>query len=350
MRYLKKVTKYIIAILVICILLILFLPSRTPQIEGKRSIASIERVKLGELEQTILIRGKDTSNPVILFLHGGPGYSQISFTRKYLERLEESFIVVNWDQRGSGMSYSNNIPKDSMNRNQFIKDTKELIDYLCIKFQKKRVYLVGHSWGTELGMYVIDEYPEKIAAFISIGQVVNGIENEIISYDHVLEIAHKNGDKKAIDDLMSIGRPPYKNPVSDTLVQRKWLAKYGGVERKVNTMKDIILGSIFSPEYTGIDGIKMALGSKFTAETMWGHNSDLDFIRDIPEVRVPIYFCAGRYDYNTPSELIQNYYNQIKAPDKELIWFEKSAHFPHFEEWEKFIELAIRIKNKNGNQ
>lgn len=343
----KKKKILIITILIVCIALILFLPSRTPQIEGTGSIASIQKVKLGGLEQTILIRGKDTSNPVLLFLHGGPGYSQISFARKYQEELEDSFIVVNWDQRGSGMSYSGKIDKDSMNRSQFVKDTKELIDYLCTRFNKQKVYLVGHSFGTELGMYVINEYPEKIAAFISIGQVVNGTESEIISYNYALETAKKSNDKKALEDLNRIGTPPYKDPVNDTLVQRKWLAKYRGVERRVNTQRDIVLGSIFSSEYTGIDGIRMAIGSKFSADTMWGQNSDLDFIRDIPEVKVPIYFCAGRYDYNTPSELIEKYYNHIKAPEKELIWFEQSAHFPHFEECEKFINLAISIKNRN---
>lgn len=349
MRLLKKITKYIIVTLIVFLLLILFFPSRTPKIEGEKSIASIEKVELGGLDQSILIRGKDVSNPIMLFLHGGPGYPQISFARKYQEKLEESFIVVNWDQRGSGKSYSNNIPKDSMNRSQFIKDTKELIDYLCKKFQKEKLYLVGHSWGSELGMYVIDEYPEKVAAFISIGQVVNGTENEVISYDYVLEMAQKENNKKALDDLMRIGRPPYKNPVSDTLTQRKWLSKYEGDERKINTLRDIIWGSIFSPEYTGIDGIKLALGSKFTADTMWGQNLDLDFIRDIPEVKVPIYFCVGRYDYNTPFVLTEEYYNEIIAPYKELIWFEESAHFPHFEEPEKFTELTIRIKEKIEN-
>lgn len=346
MKLLKKVKNYTIITLIICLLFILFLPSRTPKIEGKNSIACIQKVKLGGLDQFIMVRGKNVSNPILLFLHGGPGYPQISFARKYQQKLEENFVVVNWDQRGAGMSYSHNIPKDSMNRKQFIKDTKELIDYLCTKYQKEKIYLVGHSWGTELGMYVINEYPEKIAAFISIGQVVDGTENETISYDYVLEIARKNNDKKALDDLIKIGRPPYKNTVGSTATQRRWLSKYGGVERKVNTLNDIILGSIFSPEYTGVDGIKFALGSKFTADTMWGHNLDLNFIKDIPEVKVPIYFCAGRYDYNTPSELIEKYYNQITAPDKELIWFEESAHFPHFEEAEKFAELTIHVKKK----
>ncbi|WP_406242532.1 alpha/beta fold hydrolase [Tissierella carlieri] len=279
-------------------------------------------------------------------MHGGPGYPQISFARKYEKKLENNFVVVNWDQRGSGMSYSSNIPKESMNRDQFIEDTKELIDYLCEKYEKEKIYLVGHSWGTELGLYVVDKYPEKVAAFISIGQVVNGIESEVISYDYVLEMANKNKDQKALDDLMRIGEPPYKNTVNDTAAQRKWLSKYGGVERKVDTLRDIILGSIFSSEYTGIDGIKFTLGNKFSADTMWGHNKDLDFIRDIPEVKVPIYFCAGRYDYNTPSVLIEEYYNEIIAPKKELIWFEESAHFPNFEEYEKFNELVIRIKDE----
>lgn len=344
MRLFKKVIKYIILILIICLLFILFLPSRTPQIEGENSIASIQRVELGGLDQFILVRGKDVSNPIILFLHGGPGYPQISFARRYQEKLEKSFIVVNWDQRGSGKSYSNNIPKETMSREQFIKDTKELIDYLCKKYGKEKIYLAGHSWGSDLGLHVIKEYPEKVAAFISIGQMVNGIENERISYDYVFEMAQKNKDTRALEDLERIGRPPYKNQSRDIMIQRRWLSKYHGVERQTNTLNDIVLGSIFSPEYTGLDGIKFLLGWKFTSNTMFGNNIGLDFMRDIPEVKVPIYFCVGVYDYNTPSELIEKYYNQLIAPEKELILFEESAHYPHFEESEKFTKLAIRIK------
>lgn len=346
MKLIKKTLKLSLVILIICLLLILFIPSRTPKIDGNNSVASIEKIELGGIDQYILIRGKDVNNPILLYLHGGPGYSQISFARKYQEELEDSFIVVNWDQRGSGMSYSFDIPKESMNREQFIEDTKELIDYLCEKYDKEKLFLAGHSWGSELGLYVTNQYPEKVAAFISIGQVVNGLESEAVSYDFVLEEAQKENNQKALEDLKKIGRPPYKNIVSDTMTQRKWLTKYGGVERKVNTLKDIILSSIFSPEYTGIDGLKFALGSKFTADTMWGQNTDVDFIRDLPEAKVPIYFCAGRYDYNTPSILIEKYFNNIVAPEKEIIWFEESAHFPHIEEPGKFAELAIRIKER----
>lgn len=343
----KKMIRYTLVIFLICILLALFLPSRTTKIKGDRSVATIEVVELGGVKQSLLIRGTEVSNPVVLLLHGGPGYSQISFARKYQEKLEENFIVVNWDQRGSGKSYALDINKETMNREQFISDTIELIDYLCETYEKEQIYIVGHSWGSELGLYVVDQYPEKIAAFISAGQVVNGTEGESISYDFTLRSAYENKNKKAISDLQKIGRPPYTDVVNDTITQRKWLSKFGGVERKVNTLRDIIFGSIFSPEYTGIDGLKLALGSKFTADAMWGHNIDLNFIERVPEVKVPIYFVAGRYDYNTPSELIEEYYNHIKAPKKELIWFEESAHFPQFEEVDKFNALMIRIKEEN---
>ena len=344
MKHIKKAFRITLVVLLICLLFILFIPSRTPQFEGNNSVTLIQEVELGGINQYIMIRGRDIDNPILLFLHGGPGYAQISFARKYQEKLEDSFIVVNWDQRGSGMSYSFSVPKESMNKEQFIEDGIELIDYLCRKYDKDKVYLVGHSWGSELGLNIIDQYPEKIAAFLSVGQLVNGLDNETVSYDFVVEKAQKNNDRKALEELKKIGRPPYKNIVRDTMTQRKWLEKYGGVERKVNTLNDIILSSIFSPEYTGIDGLKFALGSKFSADTMWGHNVDVDFIKDLPEVKVPIYFIAGRYDYNTPSILIENYYNHIIAPEKDFIWFEESAHFPHFEEPEKFAELAIQIK------
>lgn len=134
-------------ILIIFLLLVLFMPSSTPQIERNNSVASIQKVEIGGIGQYIMIRGRDINNPILLFLHGGPGYTQILFARKYQEELEDSFIVVNWDQEGSGMSYSFDIPKETMNRDQFIEDGKELIDYLCKKYNKEKVYLVGHSWG-----------------------------------------------------------------------------------------------------------------------------------------------------------------------------------------------------------
>lgn len=343
MKKISKFRAFIISVLALLILIVLFLPSRTSSIRGENSIAIIENVELGKLKQFIMVRGNDKSNPIILFLHGGPGYSQISYARKYQEKLEQDFIVVNWDQRGSGKSYQSSIPKATMNKEQFISDTKQLIDYLCENYNKEKIYLAGHSWGSELGLNVIEEYPDKIIAFISLGQVVNQVEGERISYNYTLQSAKKNNNEFAINELENIGVPPYKDVVKDKVIQQKWLKKFGGVET-IDTRKDMIWASIFSKEYAGFDGIKLALGSKFTADEMWNDRYKFDAFKQIPKVHIPIYFCVGRHDYTTPFELIERYYEYVDAPKKELLWFEYSAHFPHFEEVDKFYNLMIRIK------
>ena len=156
MKIIKRFFKITVVVLVILLLLVLFIPSRTPKKEGNNSVASIQKIEIGGIEQYIMIRGRDTNNPILLFLHGGPGYAQISYARKYQKELEDNFIVVNWDQRGAGKSFSFNIPKDTMNREQFIEDCKELIDYLCKKYNKEKIFLDGHSWGSELGLYIVD--------------------------------------------------------------------------------------------------------------------------------------------------------------------------------------------------
>lgn len=345
MKKISKLIAFIILVLTLLISIVLFLPSRTSSIQGDNSIAIIENVELGKLKQSIMVRGSDKSNPIILFLHGGPGYSQISYARKYQEKLEQDFIVVNWDQRGSGKSYQSGIPKETMNKEQFVSDTKELIGYLCENYNKEKIYLAGHSWGSELGLNVIEEYPDKIIAFISLGQVVNQVEGERISYEYTLQSAKKNNNKSAINELKKMGEPPYEDVVKDKVAQQKWLKEFGGVET-IETRKDMIWASVFFKEYSGLDGIKLALGSKFTADEMWNDRYEFNAFKQIPKIQVPIYFCVGRYDYITPFELIEQYYEHINAPKKELIWFEHSAHFPHFEEVDKFYDLMIRIKNE----
>lgn len=151
----------------------------TPKITDERgqrlenSIATLDSVVLGNIEQSILIRGQNIDNPILLFLHGGPGYPQISFARKFQSKLERDFIIVNWDQRGSGKSYSRHVPQDSMTRDQFIMDTFELIDYLLDRFDQEKIYLAGHSWGSDIGVRVVEQKPLLFYAYIGIGQVIH---------------------------------------------------------------------------------------------------------------------------------------------------------------------------------
>jgi len=348
----KKWLNRILITVVILSLVTVSLVSWTPAIRDsnrqviEESIASLEQVSLGGIEQHILIRGQNKNNPVLLFLHGGPGYPQISFARKFQSKLEKDFVVVQWDQRGSGKSYSRQVPEDSMNREQFISDTIELVEHLSKQFDQEKIYLAGHSWGSDLGVRAVSKRPDLFYAYIGIGQVVHSEKQEQISYEYVYSMAAADGNKKALEDLEEIGFPPYADHEKDVMVQRKWLRRYDGVEVNVNTMREIVLGILFSPEYTWLDGIRFIRGNYFTRETMFNDIKDVNMLEDYPVLPVPVYFMAGRQDYNTPSELVKQYYNQLDAPIKEFFWFENSAHDPHFEEPEKFAELMGYILNE----
>jgi len=331
---------------------VLFFPTYTPKIrEGnfriiENSIAELTTVNIGGRNQSIMVRGVDKSNPIILVLHGGPGYPFISYARKFQGLLEENFVVVNWDQRGSGKSYSMNIDEDTMTQEQLERDTEELIDYLCERFEREKIFIVGHSWGSELGIEAIKNSPEQVIAYVGIGQVIDDIEGEQLSYKFTLNKAIEKQDKKAVEELNKIGQPPYRNSKVDTFIQRKWLAKYGGFEREVKTRNEMIKGVLFSPEYNLIDGIKLLLGNSYSINTLFDNREKADFRDKYTEFEVPVYFCAGRYDYNTPSELVEEYYNNIKAPKKNFYWFEESAHEPHLVEEERFSKIMMEIFNE----
>jgi pimeloyl-ACP methyl ester carboxylesterase len=327
-------------------------PSWTPEIKDEKgvvppnSVSTLEKVELGGIKQSILIRGLDKNNPILLFLHGGPGYPQIGYARKYQEQLEKEFIVVNWDQRGSGTSYHWNMSDEDYQVDKFIQDTHELTKYLSYKFNQPKIYIVGHSWGSLLGAWVVNQHPESYYAYIGIGQVANSMEGERVSYDFVLNEAKRIKNEKAIQELETIGSPPYKHPRKDTTLERKWVTEFGGSERNSNSYNNLIRGILIEPEYTWLDGIRLAIGNSRSLKTIRPQTENANLIETLPELRVPVYLMMGKYDYMTPSETAYNYYEQLIAPSKQFIWFEESAHFPHFEEIEKFTKLMIRIKEE----
>ncbi|MFX1337863.1 MAG: alpha/beta fold hydrolase [Promethearchaeota archaeon] len=325
--------------------------SRTPRIKDSsgniksNSVTSLEKVKIGGMDQWIIIRGHDKGNPILLFLHGGPGSTEGPFAYKFQRGLEEHFIVVNWDQRGAGKSYSRRIPKESMNIEQFILDTHELIQLLLNRFNKKKLFLIGHSWGSILGTLVVSRYPELIQAYVGIGQVVNILENEKISYKYTIDQAKERGNKKALKQLKKLEPYPEKD-INDTKTlrkQRKWLMKFNGVMHNETSWWPYIKIALGSPEYSLKDMIKFIRGLKFSMEIMWSQLFEIDFLKQISELKVPVYICMGRYDYNTPFELAENYFNQLKAPKKQFIWFEDSAHLLNTEEYEKFNNFLIDV-------
>ena len=333
------------------IVLLLTYP-RTPAItdsQGKKipdSIAKLEKVKIGGVDQWLLMRGTNTENPILLFLHGGPGFSEMGLFRHFNAELEKHFVIVNWDQWGAGKSYSKTLVSEPMTIEQFVSDGIEIVEFLKNKFKQDKIYLVGHSWGSLLGMLMISRYPESFYAYVGTGQVANMPEAEKISYQFTLNTAMKSNNQKAIKELEDIGCPVdgvYKSGLSGTDIQREWLMKFGGIVYGKSNPGDLIMKIMLTKEYSLLDRINFMKAMNMPSKNKMVENEFLhiNLFEQIPEVKVPIYFFLGRHDNQISAAVAEKYFNSITAPKKELIWFDQSAHSPCFEEAEKFNTLMV---------
>lgn len=318
----------------------------TPRIKNgsEKSIATLEKVLIGESDQWILERSENTDNPVILFLHGGPATSQLTLNRRNTKELEKHFIVVNWDQRGAGKSYNAIKDTGKMNIDQFIQDTLELTQYLMKKFNKKKIVLAGHSWGSMIGARTVSKYPEFYHCYIGIGQIANMEEGEKASYLWTLDQARKNNDTKVVRILEEIGLPPYTGDwQSKTITERRYLGKFGGEfhSSSIGAFGVVIKNLIFSSEYNLLDRLNFFRGIFGSMKLLWPELMKVDLFKSVPEFRVPVFFMEGRFDHEVPSEIAERYFNHIKAPSKELIWFENSAHMPNTEERDLFNKIIV---------
>lgn len=344
---------FILLILLVGIGIAFMIPAYTSPIKNilgvqlPGSVASLEKVNLGGVDQWILIRSESIDNPVLLFLHGGPGTSELGLLRKYnLPTLEQHFTVVVWDQRGAGKSYKAINPVSGMTIDQLISDTHELTLMLRQRFNQEKICLAGHSWGSALGVLTVNKYPELYFAYVGIGQVVNMVEGERISYKWTLEQAIKADDTKSIKKLKAIGEPPYSGKwQSKTITERAILGKYGG-EVYGNTKGGlfITLKSLTkATEYSWMDRINFFRGIFASMRLIWPQLMKVNLLEQAPELKVPVYFLEGKHDYEVPSILAEQYYIMLKAPSKELIWFENSAHFINAEEAGKFNDVFINL-------
>ena len=320
------------------------------------SVARMEYVELGGLKQWICVRGESVDKPLLLVLHGGPGDAEVIPFRRYDEGLEKDFIVVHWDQRGAGKSFSPSIPKDSMTVERIISDAHELVGYLKKSFGKEKIYLLGHSWGSMLGALLASRYSEDFHAYIGMGQFVCMEDNERLNYEFTLFEARRRRDRKAIALLERIGPPEkglYHGDWMNVLKQRTYLKKYGGVFHGISAF-DMQIGSyIRTTEYRDLSLFSYFKASQSSLRALWPEMPRFDLSLDAAEFRTPVYLFLGRYDWCTPSSLAADWLSGISAPAKDILWFEESAHCPAFEEPEKFMAAMARISrneppNPNG--
>lgn len=318
------------------------IPARTPAIEGANAIASLEAVQLGGVKQWLLIRSRDRSNPVLLCLHGGPGFAWMPLARKFSSRLEEHFVVVHWDQRGAGKSSTSQVSDDSLHLEQYLADTVELVELLRRRFGVPKIYLLGHSWGTVLGTLTVQRYPKLFHAYVGLGQVVNMSRGEEISYRFVLEHAQADGNQRALGQLEGLRRP-YQT-AKEVMTQRKWLGHYRGDFKTGNGFFKILRALLFCPEYRIRDKVNFIRAMMNSLDHAWTGFQHLDFIQTVPRLEVPVYFFTGRHDYCVPFELVEEWTNVLEAPHVANVWFENSAHNACLEEPDRFQrELIDRV-------
>lgn len=363
MNRLKLVMKIIgIAVVALTAIVFIFLFSvstgTTPEFKNEQgkvitnSVAKMEYVKIGGVEQFLLIRGKNVGNPILLVLHGGPGTPEIPMFRKFNSELENHFIVVNWDQRGAGKSTGQNLTANNFTIEQFVEDAHEVTAYLKSQFKKEKIFLFGHSWGSLLGVRTIAKYPEDYLAYIGTGQIGDQRKSESLDYQFALAKAKAVNDTTAIHDLLEIGEYSDKNLERvgrmnwfDT--QRFYISKFGGSNVDPDGVINIFLKPLlFCREYSISDKnnfIKSNRRSPF-AKPLFKEliktilSTDLTGMKDL---KIPIYFLQGKYDYLTNSSVAKEYFDLLNAPKKTFIEFDKSAHFVPFEESEKFNKILI---------
>ena len=296
----------------------------------------LEGIMLNGVKQWVYIRSKNKENPVLLFLHGGPGFPGIAAAQAYQSGLENKFTVVQWDQRGAGKSYSPTIPKESMNVNQFISDLYELVKYLNNTLNCKKVYLMGHSWGAMLGILAVKKHPELFHCFIGIGQSVNQKLASEARLPFLLEEAKKCGDLEAIQKI--------EESKGWGFFEYEYSVKFGGAfygKSDTNQLGNVFWG--INTLYTDIEKQSIPNGLEFSEESLWDEISTINLMETACQVNIPVLFLSGKHDKLCPTEVVTKYYEALEAPAKKILYFEKSAHFPFLEENEYFCKIINGI-------
>jgi pimeloyl-ACP methyl ester carboxylesterase len=336
----------IVSALVLVGVLLLWSPGRpTPFLDdnGKPLPGSISEkihVNINGVEQGMLIKGKDSRNPVLLYLHGGmPDYF---LTQDYPTGLDEYFTMVWWEQRGSGLSYSPDIPPESVNPEQLVSDTLSVTNYLRRRFGQEKIYLMGHSGGTLIGIQAAARAPELYRAYIGVAQMSNQLESEKLAYAYMLQRLKEDGNATMVRTLEEA---PVTGsvPLPDSYVSVRDTAMHSLGIGTTHDMKSIVTGlllrSFENREYTLSEKIGMWRGKILSGSRLWNMQLSTDLTKKVTRLEIPVYFLHGVYDYTVSYSLAKSYYEQLHAPLKAFYTFDKSAHSPLFEEPKRMREI-----------
>jgi pimeloyl-ACP methyl ester carboxylesterase len=317
------------------------------KIVSPNGVEALTAVPVNGTMQWISVRGRDRRNPVLLILHGGPGSPTMPTDYTFQGPWEDYFTVVEWDQRGAGKTYTSNDPKvvaPTMSPDQLTRDAEEVVSYLQKTYAKRKIFLMGHSWGTVLGVRLAQAHPDWFYAYIGVGQVVNMRESEHIGYEFAMVQAKNHYNNEAVKQLVALA--PYPGDVGGLTIartgtQRKWLMYYGGLTYGRTDFRYDANAWELSPDYTQNDLDAFESGSLFSLEHLLPALEAVDFDA-VTTFKCPVFLFEGRHDYATSHELAARWFEKIRAPKKELVWFENSAHMVMQEEPGKFMFRLVK--------
>jgi len=342
----------LLAFVVVALAVLALIPARTPPIVGADgepvpgSIASLEKVEIGGHEQALMIRAYSPDLPVLLYLSGGPGQSDLAYSRVLLADLTDDFVVVAWDQRGTGKSYSALHPAETLTLAQAVADTIELTNYLRERFDEEKIYLLGESWGSTLGVLAVQQRPDLYHAWIGSGQMVSQRETDRRLYADVLALAKETGDTDLVEQMRAYGEPPYADipyPNATVMSQYERLAPpYTPPQAYIERGMAANLGpyGIMGSEYNLVEKTNVLRGLIDMFTVMYPQLQGIDFRQDVARLEVPVYILDGSAELSARRELALEWFEGLEAPSKRIFTFEAGGHSVVFEQFEAFDRIA----------
>ena len=300
-----------------------------------QSVSEKTFVDVNGVRQGMFIKGKDVRNPVLLFLHGGPGMPEYFLDRTHPTGLYDDFTVCWWEQRGAGLSCSGAVPRESLTVDQLVGDAVAVTDYLRERFGQDRIYLMGHSWGSFLGIQTAARAPRKYHAYIGMGQVACQQRSELLAWEYALAQSRKLGDRKMV---RALEKDPVTlaAPLPGGYMKVRDRAMHGLGIGTTHDMRSVVTGVFVpvwrTPDYSVAEKIAIGRGKAVSRGILWDDFQSTDLTAKITALEIPVYFFSGRYDYTVNHDLSRAYLARLTAPAKGFYTFEHSAHSPLFEE------------------
>lgn len=339
-----------LALLLIALAALIAAPASTPPLMGAGgqplpgSIAELTYVEIGGHEQALMIRGSDVNKPVLLYLSGGPGQSSLPWPRVLFDELSRDFIIVGWDQRGTGKSYSALDPAATLTLQQAIADAIDVSNYLRQRFDEEKIYLLGESWGTTLAVLAAQQRPDLYYAIIGSGQMVSQRETDRLLYYELLAYAERTGDEALAAEMVAYGEPPYKDMYAYAFVMgyyERLYKPYTPPQAYLEKGRAAGLGpwNVLGSEYNFVEKVNVFRGFLDTASILYPQLQAIDFRQDVPRLETPLYVLDGAAELSARRDLALAWFDAVDAPIKRIFTFENAGHAPAFEHFEAFSDI-----------